>query len=107
MRLIVLSFLLVACGPAAITESEVTPSTEAFQVDVTMDEWTGEVEWDLVERCALRGLSECPDLVVMLRDAECTVEGATKYIEGMGMGDVRADVLDSLASIGDCPGLTG
>ena len=104
MRLIAVVLVFTACAGAS---TEPPTTTEESAVDVAIDEWTREIESDLAERCALRGLNDCSELVIMLRDAECSVEGATFYIEGMGMGDVRNDVLAGLEALEDCPGLTG
>ena len=104
-RILVLAPVLTACAGATVDSGETSTTTERFRADVASDVWTGAVESDLVERCALRGLSDCANLVVSLRDADCTVEGAIRYMEGMGMADVRADVVEGLHEIGDCPGL--
>lgn len=105
IRIVAFALLLAACTSTPVEAGDTSTTTERFRVDVASDVWTGEVEWDLVERCALRGLSDCANLVVSLREADCTVEGAIRYLEGMGMADVRSDVVEGLHEIGDCPGL--
>ena len=112
VRTLVIAFTLIACsGPAAqITTTQPaveTSTTHPIDLELQIDRWNGEVEWAMIEECALYGLGDCVTTVESLKTGGCSVEGARALLEarsGTNSATPRA-VIERLHSQGDCAGL--
>ena len=100
---------LTACsidGPLAeAPEPPPTPtSSVVFEFEFDPDQWTGEVEWELVEECALLGLTECAPRIERMRVGECNVASTRLVLESLSSNapQEHARRVSQVLEQGDC-----
>ena len=109
MRLfMIVAFLLTACAASAgsteTPQPSSPPATVAFEFEFDPDQWTGEVEWDIVEKCSLLGISDCANRVADLKAGECGVESTRQLLVSLA-SNASADheaLVDTILERGDC-----
>ena len=85
-----------------MSEPETTVSRPALTFD--QDPWTGEVEWALVEECALLGLSDCAPRIEQMRLGECSVGSSRLALESLASASPQehARRVSEILERGDC-----
>ena len=86
-------------------ESTVASTVDTPNLELDLDLWTGEVEWAVVEECALVGIVDCGQTVADMKEGDCSVDGARRLIAAIANGS-GFDELASLHRDGDCAGLS-
>ncbi len=111
-RFVLIAVLVAGCsatveGTVSTTEPTQPPTTSQAVLTFDVDQWTGEVEWDIVEQCSLLGLSNCAVRVADMKAGECSVNSTRQVLESLASTPTQEhlNLLETLDARSDCAGL--